>query len=393
MQYQNTGRDTIGQYTINYTLDGGQPVSLDTADVVAGGALSSIERVFNLPADIASGPHVLRVYITQADGVPMGDDTFIADTFCVYREKYARQQTYLEQYADAASPYTAGCFDAMATAVQGLKGSVAYVNIYREGNPLACDKAGSLCQDYAYTYPSFTMDRSYYPGEAHVAYDLNYYVLTAPALVAGMMQELLQDEHSNPAFAQLQIAPQYDAATRNLTLTVSGTTTSEAPAIFGDLGLTLMLTEDSVASPQAVYNAATGSTSTVRQYMHNHVLRDVLTAVRGDKLQLQGNAFTATYSTTLPAGVNPARMTAVAMVSRYVDPSGSSTVGLKHMDILNANSISLKDAVTGLAVTRVTPAGPALYYTLDGRQVTPNEATHGIYIVKQANGQYKKIMR
>ena len=393
VQYQNTGRDTIRNYTINYTLDGGQPVSLDTADVVAGGALSSIERVFNLPADIASGPHVLRVYITQADGVPMGDDTFIADTFSVYREKYARQQTYLEQYADAASPYTAGCFDAMATAVQGLKGNVAYVNIYREGNPLACDKAGSLCQDYAYTYPSFTMDRSYYPGEAHVAYDLNYYVLTAPALVAGMMQELLQDEHSNPAFAQLQIAPQYDAATRNLTLTVSGTTTSEAPAIFGDLGLTLMLTEDSVASPQAVYNAATGSTSTVRQYMHNHVLRDVLTAVRGDKLQLQGNAFTATYSNTLPAGVNPARMTAVAMVSRYVDPSGSSTVGLKHMDILNANSISLKDAVTGLAVTHVTPAGPALYYTLDGRQVTPSEATHGIYIVKQANGQYKKIMR
>ena len=73
VQYQNTGRDTIRNYTINYTLDGGQPVSLDTADVVAGGALSSIERVFNLPADIASGPHVLRVYITQADGVPMGE--------------------------------------------------------------------------------------------------------------------------------------------------------------------------------------------------------------------------------------------------------------------------------------------------------------------------------
>lgn len=391
VQYQNTGRDTIGQYTINYTLDGGQPVSLDTADVVAGGALSSIERVFNLPADIASGPHVLRVYITQADGVPMGDDTFIADTFSVYREKYARQQTYLEQYADAQSAYTAGCFDAMQSAVTAMKGSVAYVNVYRDGNPLACNEASSLSQDYAYTYPSFTMDRSYYPGEAHVAYDLNNYVLVAPSLVAGMMQELLQDEHRNPAFAQLSIDPKYDATTRNLTLTVSGTTTSEAHAIFGDLALTLMLTEDSVVSPQVVYNASTQTASTVRQYTHNHVLRSIITATRGDKLQLDGNTFTATYRVALPQSVDPAHATVVGLVTRYVDPS--APIGIKRMDVLNANAVSLKNAASGVTTVRTATQSKPVYYRLDGTQVSPDEAQHGIFIVRYGDGTVKKIMR
>ncbi len=390
-EYQNLGRDTINSYTINYSIDDKVLERHDTTDVVASGASSSIERIFNLPTDLASGQHVLRVYISKADGQELSEQPSIADTFCVYREKFDRQMTYLEQYADAQSAYTAGCFDAMQSAVTAMKGSVAYVNVYRDGNPLACNEASSLSQDYAYTYPSFTMDRSYYPGEAHVAYDLNNYVLVAPSLVAGMMQELLQDEHRNPAFAQLSIDPKYDATTRNLTLTVSGTTTSEAHAIFGDLALTLMLTEDSVVSPQVVYNASTQTASTVRQYTHNHVLRSIITATRGDKLQLDGNTFTATYRVALPQSVDPAHATVVGLVTRYVDPS--APIGIKRMDVLNANAVSLKNAASGVTTVRTATQSKPVYYRLDGTQVSPDEAQHGIFIVRYGDGTVKKIMR
>ncbi|MDY6270107.1 MAG: Omp28-related outer membrane protein [Prevotella sp.] len=390
-QYTNSGRDTIKSYTINYAIDNKLILSHDTADVLPGGAQSSFQRTYQLPSDIASGQHILRIYVTQADGTPMADQPYIADTFCVYREHFDRQQTYLEQYADESSPYTAGCFKAMESAYSALAGQVAYVNIYRDNNPLAYGAANSLCEDYAYTYPSFTMDRSYYPGEAHVAYDLNNYVLIAPDLVAGMMHDLLLDEHTHPAFAKLDIAPTYDAASRLLTLKVSGTTTSEASKMFGDMALTLMLTEDSVKAPQAVYNATTSYTSTVQRYVHNHVLRSMLTSVRGDKLQLDGNTFSATYTFTVPQGMNPANMTAVGLISRYVGAQGA--LGIKRMDILNANSVALRSVATSLTAPSVSLPSRVKYYTLDGIEVSPAQLSRGIYIVKDGARQYKKMIR
>lgn len=390
-QFTNSGRDTIKSYTINYAIDNKLILSHDTHDTIPGGAQSSFQHTYQLPSDMPSGQHVLRIYISQTDGIAMADQPYIADTFCVYREKFDRQQTYLEQYADETSPYTAGCFDAMEAAAKQLQGQVAYVNIYRDNNPLACSAASSLCNDYAYTYPSFTMDRSYYPGEAHVAYDLNDYVLVAPALVTGMMQELLQDEHTHPAFAKLDITPQYDAASRLLTLKVSGTTTSEASKMFGDMALTLMLTEDSVKAPQVVYNATTGYASTVQRYVHNHVLRSLLTAVRGDKLQLDGNTFSATYTFTVPQNMNPANMTAVGLISRYVGAQGM--LGIKRMDILNANSVALRSVATSLTAPIVTVPSQVKYYTLDGIEVSPSQLRHGLYIVRDGIRQYKKMIR
>lgn len=390
-QYQNSGRDTIKAYTVGYAIDGNQPVCTDTADVIPGGASSSVERVVQLPADIASGEHVLRVFISKANGVAFDSVPCITDTFCVYREKVNRQQTYLEQYADEGSPYTAGCFQTMESAQKDLRGQVAYVNIYRDNNVLACPEGSSLCSDYAYTYPSFTMDRSYYPGEAHVAYDLNNYVLVAPEIVTGMMKELLTDEHSHPAFATVDIVPHYDNASRLLTLCVSGTTTTEAPTVFGDMALTLMLTEDSVTAPQSVYNAITGSYSTDNHYVHNHVLRAMLTAVRGDRLTMSGNTFTADYSFTVPQDMNPENMTAVALVSRYAGRQGG--LGIKRMDILNANSMPLSSVADAITVPVTDKSSVVRYYTIDGVEVSAQGLRRGVYIVNDGTKQYKKVIR
>ena len=152
-----------------------------------------------------------------------------------------------------------------------------------------------------------------------------------------------------------------------------------------------MLTEDSVKAPQVVYNATTGYASTVQRYVHNHVLRSLLTAVRGDKLQLDGNTFSATYTFTVPQNMNPANMTAVGLISRYVGAQG--TLGIKRMDILNANSVALRNVATSLTAPIVTVPSQVKYYTLDGIEVSPSQLRHGLYIVRDGIRQYKKMIR
>ena len=135
------------------------------------------------------------------------------------------------------------------------------------GNPLFLPEADYLHLLYAYDYPTFTFNRAYYPGEPYIAYDVNYYLPQLPAsFITGILSDMLYQDYMNPAFASIELSPEYDVNSRELKINVSGETLAEAEAIYGDIALTVLLTEDEVKSMQAVYNEVTQRTYTQKEY-------------------------------------------------------------------------------------------------------------------------------
>lgn len=126
-----------------------------------------------------------------------------------------------------------------------------------------------------------------------------------------------------PALADIEITTQYDAATRQLQLTVSGNTSAEA---VGDLRLNVFLTEDSLftQTQAGAYGA----------FYHHHSARQCLTGTWGETIY-SGASFERSYTTTLPAQWNARHIDVVAFASYYNAEDRQSC------QVLNAASASI----------------------------------------------------
>ena len=386
-QFKNTGSKDINKYVVSLDLDGAVYTETVSEAVKVKGT-DAWEHNLKLSNDIKPGRHVVKVSITSVNDSVLDDKPVIADSFYVYTESFARQMTYFEQYADEDNVYSAASNSIIASTQKSAKTPFALVNVYREGNSLAIDDGKALCDRYAYTWPSFTLDRSYYPGESHIAYDFNSYSLGAPSLVVGILNEMLGQEYVNPAFATIAINPKYDSSSRTLKVDVSGKVASDYKAMFGNVALTVMLTEDSIDAPQTVYSG--GSAQEERHYLHNNVLRQYLSAPNGDELELSGFDYSTAYTAVLPSNFDASHLRVVAIVTRYAPSITDANV--MTMDVLNAYSVKVGPS-TGIRSTTMNEEAPKEYYSIDGRRLDNSALPQGVVIEKQGNKSRKIIIK
>ena len=267
------------------------------------------------------------------------------------------------------------------------------VNVYDKASPLAIDDANYLHDLYAYTVPSFTINRSYFPGEEHIAYDLNYYVELYSSIVPGIIKDLVSQDLAQPAFSTIELTPSYNAETRQLEIEVRGNLVEGGLDIMGIPAVTLMLTEDNVPSKQVVVNAVTGRTSTQQNYMHKHVLRKYVTSPLGNQVSMygSGNQFEAHFSTTIDQNWNVENMTLVGIVTRAADEVTDDNV--MQMDVTNCCSVRLSDLSGIKTVNDNGDDVNAEWFTLDGRRVSSNGMHPGIYLVRQGSATKKVVVR
>ena len=400
--FTNTGRDTVYTYQIGYTLDEQQPVLINCKDTIADGFQDSWLGAVKLPDDIATGIHTLRFFVSSVNGQPLDSEAngkHLDTQFAIYRDSVDRQMVYLEIYTDQTSPYSAMLNDAVRRMQQQFQ-QVCVVNVHKPGTSLAVSDANYLSDLYAYTYPSFTVNRAYFPGEAYVAYDMNDYLpYFGTEMSAGILTDIVMQDFYSPAFATIDLRAGYDPDSRQLTVEASGTLLPEATAIYGDLALTLLITEDSVISQQSVYNPATQRSSVSRNYLHQDVLRAFVTAptghpVQGDLQSPTGSQYTVTFTTTLNSSWVPEHLHLVGFLTKNMDLVTDSD--LLDMDIINATSIPLsQNLITSISTPLTTPLSPLTSpcYSLDGRQLSNSKSSNsqlskGVFII---NG--KKIVR
>lgn len=389
----NTGRDDIGSYQLAFQIDDQQPLLVDHSNTIVSGQTVTLEQ--NMKIDgIEVGTHQLTVNVTQIDGEPVANmpKTTRTSTFIYYTDALKRQKTYVEVYTDPASVYVPFLNQGLEQMLE-QQDDVILVNVHKPKAPLAVEEASYLADLYAYSYPTFTINRAYFPGEANIAYDMNDYLTVFPTdMVAGIIGDMVTQDSENPAFATLDIMPTYNADTRQLTLEVTGDVHPQAIDIFSELALTVMLTENGVVSSQAVYNAATGRTSLNRNYTHNHVLRQYVTPALGDAIHVENGRYQAHYELTLPEKWNVDNLEAVAFIAKAADSVTDENA--LQMDITNANSVALAEvpeitAIQTMPDSNAEQAAAPGIYSLDGQRVsTPR---HGIYIVRQTDGKTRKV--
>ena len=388
INFSNVGRKSIGRYQLCYQLDDNAPVVSNLSDSLRTGVQSDWKFSLQLPNDIAIGLHTLKVFVGQVEGEALSEKSkndMKSVSFGVYRNKLARQKAYMEVYTDQTSPITPYLND-MVKLVADNSDAMIVTNVHKPNTPLALASAAYLHNLYAYTHPAFTINRSYFPGEEHIAYDMNDYLPTVgPEFCAGILSDMLLQDFDSPAFATVDLKLTYDAASHKLGIKATGDMLPEAKAIYGDLALTLMMTEDNVKSRQAAVNALTGRTTNNQNYLHNDVLRAYVTSPIGDAITTNDNKYEANYEFTLDAGWNPDNLEVIGLLTKKVD--AVTEANLYDLDIINANSAAL-GVITGIETIQPAVAVKSTgCYTLDGRRIETEHLKPGLYVI---NG--KKII-
>ena len=392
---QNVGRSDIADYELTCQLDD-QPETIVTGNNLKEGSDETFQPVVPLPADIAIGKHTLTFQVKSADGEMLGSTAKDkkAVNFYVYSQTMSRQKVYVEQYTDQNYYLSAdvnSCF-AKATDVADI---MCMVNVYAPDNLLALPESNYLHDLYAYTLPSFTVNRSYFPGENYIAYDLNYYVELYPTFVPSIISNLIEEDKEREGFASVDLSAEYDADTHQLDIDVIGNLTDEAGAIFGDVAVTLMITEDNVKAAQQVLNPVTNRPRTDAQYVHNHVLRQYVTSPTGDEVTVSGNTFTGHFATTLSDEWKAEDLKLVAVVTRYATAVNDDNV--MEMDVVGANDLDLSTIVsTGISnlIPDSSPEGEgSKYFTLDGVRLESEPLQPGIYLFRQNGKTIKRVKR
>ena len=394
MTYTNAGLDEISSMRLGFRVDDGETEYIDVnfKEPMAPGMSDTYSVSYGMPAAVAIGRHELNVFVDKIDGETPVASAFgtIVDPFVAYGNALKRQQIYVEQYNSQKSPYGPLINDSFSKLAKDK--DACAVNLYRIGEPLAVAESGYLYDLYSYTdAPCSTANRFYFGmAEPHYAFDINEYAAMMPELVYDGYRVFVDEALTFPAFATVDLATSYDAAARQINIDVNGDISDEAPAIMGDMALTVLLTEDNVKSTQIVSSGS--SLQNKQNYVHNQVMRKYISAPLGDRITVDGNKYAAHYAFTLPSDWKDNDITVVAFLTKAFDFVDGSNMQMA--DVTNCNSVKLggTTAIDGIVSDAAIGSSADGIYTLDGVRIADDSAAKGIFIVRRG-GKSVKVVR
>ena len=125
----------------------------------------------------------------------------------------------------------------------------------------------------------------------------------------------------------------YEPETRTVNLTVSG---QVADPSINTLKLSALIKENGLTGTQADYDFAWGSTKQWRQYMHMATARDFFSAALGDEIKVENQAYSKSYTMTVPTNWVDTNCTIVAYVTKTAN-----------VPVLNAEQVALVEGTQG----------------------------------------------
>lgn len=275
---------------------------------------------FTLPDTIANGRHKLNLFIDKISGAQPAyrDSTDTVNTvFTVYRNKVDRNYTLLEHFTSQNCRYCPWGVETL-TALNENRSDIAWVSVHGDmgtgRDAFSSSDTRTLVVNLAgNTYPTLSIDREHIDGN-NVATTFLYtgednYTFSAEnsAYILGEIIDSLRRDV--PSFATINLEPSYDASTRQLVVNVSGDKVSDFDDIIGTGALNVYLTEDSLVAVQ------NNQGNYDRDFVHNHVLRTLLTAVDGTDIEWNGNHYSMQFSCQLKRAWKPSNMHIIAAIN------------------------------------------------------------------------------
>ena len=312
LSMSNVSTKPLDNYKIEMKIDGEAVSTIDSPAKGIGQAVVTAPVLVDLD-NVSSGLHTLSAKVVEVAGEAV-DGNELSAQFTAYGQAMPRQKQLVEHITSNSCTY---CYlgEAVLEALDAMRGDLAWVSIH--GNQSATDpfntsKCNSLMSYLgANSFPSGSFNRYDFENSGSVVTGLGYNQ-SYTQLAAQMLSEEAIDANPTPALASVDIAGTLDSETRELKLTVAGKATADFDTIYGSqVGLTVYVLEDSLIARQ--YTNGTW----LQNQVHNHVLRDVLSAVQGDAIGWNGDdTYTNTFSTTLNAAWNIDKMRVIAFVHR-----------------------------------------------------------------------------
>lgn len=382
--FTNAGRENILSADFSLLVDN-QLAEAYHCENTKGDNTMTIDHRTLFPEALPIGEHTFTVRLDKINDQAVTNERSASESFVIYDATLGRQKHYVEQYMSQRSLFNQYTDVIMNEVANDEK--VCLVNMYNTDGTLAVEGADQYIQRYAYDYPCFTVDRSYYPGELHVAYDVNYYAQVVPEIMVSVIGQIIDEQDLYPAFATVDIQPEYDSDSRNLNVQVSGNLIDGAGQLMGNNAvLTLMLIENDVAASQIITDM-TGRNRTDKNYRHNHVLRLFVSSAEGDAIDLSTGSYVKNYSVTIPDDINPENVELVAIVSRGYEEG--SNVSINNYDVTNCNSVALAPYLSGISDVTIQPHDLGTY-NLQGQRINPSDAVPGQIVIR---GGKKMIMK
>ncbi len=418
LNIKNSGNNVPESYTLGVEVDGDlfetleSPVGLTSSKQVLEGTLGG---------SLANGNHTLRVYVADINGeVPtenVGDDAVEA-SFAVYEGEVERQMNLIENFTSTNCtycPYGHAVLERIQEDCPGKYAWVAlhYYNSYTGDDPYYLTNGDA---DYIatfselYGYPSAAFNRymitdSELEANNEMTISLGYYPQYTE--MAASQIEAMVDRYNeeNPSMVSVDIATDYDKATRSLAIKVTGKGVDDARSYLDDNRLTVYITEDSLVYRQ-LYDG-----KYVDDYVHNNVLRALGCYYPwGDDINWTSDSgYENDFTVTLDGSWEWNNINVVAFISgpMAVDIGGEWYWG--DMDtafVTNANMARIRDGVvnddeggdvgegdddTGIAGPATDgKATEASRHALDGRRVS--RPVKGVNIVRMSDGSTRKVV-
>ena len=355
----NYGEDANIVKSLNYTIANGATHTIPLDIAIAPEKVNTIDVDFDTDT-LAEGHLPLRFWI-DTDDLNKDNDT-LSTYLNVYKDAYPRK-TLIEHFTTLKCVNCPTGLKALTLLTEGRKD---YVWV---AHHIGYD-TDELTQSASYTLETFGVnsaplamfDRRVYDiseGEKTPVFGIAYGSgLTGnPTQSRDILQPYFDQATSNPAFVSVNIENHYDAATRQLTTTVSGEHNDIFSAFYDKVNLTVELVEDGVNTRVS----QTGSGDKV----HDHVFREAITRVDGDEINWNGNNYSETYTFTLPDGWNDKNVRVVAFVNKPISNTADA-------EVLNANDLNI-NYTTGInnatTANAIAPVLSRKYFNLQGQRI------------------------
>lgn len=291
------------------------------------------------------GLNNLSVEIVKVNGV---EDEYTEDNKAIKenincKADYVNRTVLLEHFSTMMCPNCPFAHDKME-AYLPYKVDIVHA-VHHSGfgtDPLTTDEG----EKYLFFYSDGVQSKIYAPGAMLDRTNLSKYGANdgsastlGPvfAINRESFNTLVDKQLSTPAYTSVEIEKNFDKATRKLTITVKGAIPTEKALKHIDVDnayLNIFLTEDSIMGSQK-------GSENPKEYIHNNVVRNVLTNVWGDAVVYNNREFVSnTYEFVVPEEYDIDKMTIIAFLSKYDSTQPNSC------EIYNTAFTTVADAET-----------------------------------------------
>ncbi len=377
----NMGKNPITSIGFNYYIDGEKAGNLSATASVPSAQTNDV--VLTIPAITAKevGEHTLKIECVSVNGETATTGSFSATTsYAVYADMVARQKHLIEHITSWTCTYCHLGYKLLRL-IEKNHDDIAWVALHgnqsSQKDPYYFDEVQQIMNYLgANSFPSASFNRTYIPSfgeKGQIVMGLGYYEQYIPQIATELYESL---DNGSPSFVTLSVESAFDTNSRQAQVTIKGKGVEGTATLLAGQKLYIYLTEAGLTGRQ--YSDGKWETN----FSHDNTLRAVLTNVKGDDINWDGDGFTYTTTYTVPTDYAADMLS----ITAFVAPAPGSD--LMAMSVNNCERAPL-NLNSGIGGVKILQNQKTEFYDLEGRQTS--SPRRGLNIVRMSDGTTRKV--